>query len=274
VPRTIATTFGRVEVARGRFRCQGCWHRWCPANQLFTQLKGGTISQPLQEAAMLAGCSWPYRVASRLLKRLSGAQRSRGRDASADQSGRQAASRATTRGGGVDLLLCCKACSSSREVRAADAGRLGWRLGGEPGTAGRNGRESSGRLFTKGGSAAAELLQHVFLESARPAPSPTTTVAAGGAALGGDVWSLAAAWPPGQSGSTDAWWRPLAPASGPSRRGQVDQAGTSTALPTGDQNCCPRRICGGKSVSPFEWRHTPSSSETRERDYQLHLHRS
>ena len=74
VRRTIATTFGRVEVARRRFRCQGCWHRWCPANELFTELKGGTISHPLQEAAMLAGCSWPYRVASSLLKRLSGAQ--------------------------------------------------------------------------------------------------------------------------------------------------------------------------------------------------------
>ena len=29
---------------------------------------------PLQEAAMLVGCSWPYRVASSTLKRLSGAQ--------------------------------------------------------------------------------------------------------------------------------------------------------------------------------------------------------
>jgi transposase-like protein len=74
VRRSIATTFGRVEVARRRFRCQQCWHRWCPANELFTELKGGTISRPLQEAAILAGCSWPYRVASRLLKRLSGAQ--------------------------------------------------------------------------------------------------------------------------------------------------------------------------------------------------------
>ncbi len=74
VRRSIATTFGRVEVARRRFRCQGCGHRWCPANQLFTELKGGTISHPLQEAARLAGCSWPYRVASGLLKRLSGAQ--------------------------------------------------------------------------------------------------------------------------------------------------------------------------------------------------------
>src|SRR5258706_3508492 len=71
--RVIATTFGRVEVPRRRFRCQRCGRRWCPANALFVKLKGGTISAPLQEAAMLAGCSWPYRVASDLLKRLSGA---------------------------------------------------------------------------------------------------------------------------------------------------------------------------------------------------------
>jgi hypothetical protein len=41
---------------------------------LFAELKGGTISVPLQEAALLVGCSWPYRVASSTLKRLSGAQ--------------------------------------------------------------------------------------------------------------------------------------------------------------------------------------------------------
>ena len=73
VRRTIATVFGRVQVQRRRFRCQHCQHRWCPANGLFAELKGGTISVPLQEAAMLAGCSWPYRVASSTLKRLSGA---------------------------------------------------------------------------------------------------------------------------------------------------------------------------------------------------------
>jgi len=71
--RVIAMCFGRVGVPRRRFRCQGCGRRWCPANGLFMALKGGTISVPLQEAAMLAGCSWPYRVASSQLKRLSGA---------------------------------------------------------------------------------------------------------------------------------------------------------------------------------------------------------
>jgi hypothetical protein len=73
VRRSIATTFGRVSVPRRRFRCQGCGRRWCPATPLFSELQGGTISQPLQEAALLAGCSWPYRTASSLLKRLSGA---------------------------------------------------------------------------------------------------------------------------------------------------------------------------------------------------------
>ncbi|MBV9228856.1 MAG: ISKra4 family transposase [Chloroflexi bacterium] len=72
--RVLATQFGRVQVPRRRFRCQACWRRYCPANMLFAALKGGTISAPLQEAAMLAGCSWPYRVAANLLKRLSGAQ--------------------------------------------------------------------------------------------------------------------------------------------------------------------------------------------------------
>lgn len=72
--RMIATVFGRVQAQRRRFRCQGCQRRWCPANALFAELKGGTISAPLQEAALQAGCSWPYRVAASLLKRLSGAQ--------------------------------------------------------------------------------------------------------------------------------------------------------------------------------------------------------
>ncbi len=74
VRRSIAMTFGRVSVPRRRFRCQACGRRWCPASALFKHLQGGRISQPLQEAARLSGCSWPYRTASSLLKRLSGAQ--------------------------------------------------------------------------------------------------------------------------------------------------------------------------------------------------------
>jgi transposase-like protein len=73
VGRVVATVFGRVSLPRRRFRCQNCWRRWCPANRLFVGLGGTTISEPLQEAARLAGSSWPYRVASQLLQKLSGA---------------------------------------------------------------------------------------------------------------------------------------------------------------------------------------------------------
>jgi hypothetical protein len=74
VGRVVATVFGRVSLPRRRFRCQNCWQRWCPANGLFVGLAGTTISEPLQDAARLAGSSWPYRVASQLLQKLSGAQ--------------------------------------------------------------------------------------------------------------------------------------------------------------------------------------------------------
>ncbi len=72
--RVIATCFGRVEVPRRRFRCLACGRRCCPANRLFARLKGATMTPGLQEAARLSGCSWPYRVAASLLKKLSGAQ--------------------------------------------------------------------------------------------------------------------------------------------------------------------------------------------------------
>jgi transposase-like protein len=36
VRRVIATVFGRVAVPRRRFRCLGCWQRWCPANSLWS----------------------------------------------------------------------------------------------------------------------------------------------------------------------------------------------------------------------------------------------
>jgi hypothetical protein len=129
VRRTIATTFGRVQVARRRFRGLGCWHRWCPANQLFTELKGGTISHPLREAARLSGCSWPYRVASGLLKRLSGAQISAEEMRRlANRGGKQRAVQKPG-GGRAGMLLCRPRGFISREGRAADAGGIGWRLG-------------------------------------------------------------------------------------------------------------------------------------------------
>ena len=72
--RVIATCFGRLSVPRRRFRCLQCGRRSCPATRLFAPLRGATITPALQEAAQLAGCSWPYRVAAHLLGKLSGAQ--------------------------------------------------------------------------------------------------------------------------------------------------------------------------------------------------------
>ena len=72
--RKIATIFGWVQVHRRRFRCQACQRRWCPATALFAALKGATISQPLQDAAIQIGSSLPYRAACQQLRKLSGAQ--------------------------------------------------------------------------------------------------------------------------------------------------------------------------------------------------------
>src|SRR5438093_11535328 len=103
------------------------------------------------------------------------------------------------------MLLCCQRGFIAPECRATNAGRIGWRLGGEPRTARRDGRESSGRLFTNGGAADADLFHHVFLERTGSAETSTpTTASSGETALCGDVWSLATAWTAGQSRSTDA----------------------------------------------------------------------
>ncbi len=71
--RNLSTTFGRVQIQRRRFRCLQCWQRSVPANRLLADLGGATVSQPLQEAAILAGASWSYRVASHQLHKLCGA---------------------------------------------------------------------------------------------------------------------------------------------------------------------------------------------------------
>jgi transposase-like protein len=129
VRRAIATTFGRVQIPRRRFRCHGCWHRWCPANSLFSELKGGTVSQPLREAAMLAGASWPYRVASSLLKQLSGAEISAEEiRLLTNQGGKQRAVQKPG-GGRASMLLADLGRPISRAGRAADAGGTRWRLG-------------------------------------------------------------------------------------------------------------------------------------------------
>jgi transposase-like protein len=73
VSRRIQALFGSLHLARRRFRCQQCFHRFCPANQLLEPMCRGRVSPALADAACLAGSSWPYRQAAQVLARLSGA---------------------------------------------------------------------------------------------------------------------------------------------------------------------------------------------------------
>ena len=74
VARVLYTQFGRVRLSLRRFRCQQCLHRWCPARVLLASLQHKNVTAPLQDIAVLAGTSWPYRHAAQMLERLSGAQ--------------------------------------------------------------------------------------------------------------------------------------------------------------------------------------------------------
>ncbi|MBV9230763.1 MAG: hypothetical protein JOZ18_15755, partial [Chloroflexi bacterium] len=74
VARTVQALFGAVRLPRQRLRCQHCFRRFCPANQLLSPMRQGRVSPALAEAACLAGSSWPYRQAAQTLARLSGAQ--------------------------------------------------------------------------------------------------------------------------------------------------------------------------------------------------------
>ena len=73
VSRRVQLLFGPVRLGLRRYRCQQCLQRWCPARSLFTGLHQQRISPGLRQAAVLAGASWSYRVASHLLAELSGA---------------------------------------------------------------------------------------------------------------------------------------------------------------------------------------------------------
>lgn len=204
VRRMIATVFGRVQVQRRRFRCQRCGHSFCPANGLLAELRGGTISVPLQEAAMLAGCSWPYRVAASTLKRLCGAVISAEEiRLLTNQHGQQRAEQQQAEAEQACSSLAEEA-PSAQNAEQPILVRLdgGWVCSREQ--RGGQDQESGGRLFPHGRAADADLLPNVFLERARSAAiSTATTASPAPAALCGDVWSIATTWTTGQSCSTE-----------------------------------------------------------------------
>ena len=145
---------------------QGCGRRWCRANALFAELKGGSISVPLQEAAWLAGCSWSYRAASAVLKRLCGAQ------ISAEEIrlllNRQGQQRAAQQQ--AEAQRVCSAppqpSEATEQTEQFEAFGHGWRLGGQSGAARWHGREGGSGVCASRQSADAGALRDVFLERA------------------------------------------------------------------------------------------------------------
>src|SRR5215471_15544308 len=202
---SIATTFGRVQLPRRRFRCQACQRRWCPANELFAELKGGTITVPLQEEAMQAGCSWPYRVATSLLKRLSGAQ------ISAEEM------RLLTNAQGKQQAMqhqeeAERVCSSpTKEVASAQHAEQPMVVGVDGGwvwsreqRAGMEGKVAVSSSRMQDLPMRAYSTTFSWSDRGVPRQPAQTTASPGGAALCSDVWSLAPAWPAGQNRRPEA----------------------------------------------------------------------
>jgi hypothetical protein len=74
VRRCLRTVFGRVVLPLRRQRCGGCGRRFRPAQGCLAALGPAQVTPPLARAAALAGASWPYATAARVLHQLSGAQ--------------------------------------------------------------------------------------------------------------------------------------------------------------------------------------------------------
>lgn len=74
VRRRVLTGFGRVALVLRRQRCDECERRFRPAQGCLRRLGRGQVTPALAEVCALAGASWPYATAARVLHRLSGAQ--------------------------------------------------------------------------------------------------------------------------------------------------------------------------------------------------------
>ena len=72
--RVVLTSFGRVVIAMRQLRCEGCGMRFRPAEPFLACLEGANVSGKLRKAAVLAGSSWPYQTAAKVLAELCGAR--------------------------------------------------------------------------------------------------------------------------------------------------------------------------------------------------------
>ena len=74
VARRVLTCFGRVVLGLCRERCLACGQRFRPAQTCLAELEGGNVTPELGAACALAGASWAYATAARVLQDLCGAQ--------------------------------------------------------------------------------------------------------------------------------------------------------------------------------------------------------
>ena len=72
--RVLLTSFGRVVLHLRRQRCQACGRRFRPAAALLECVGSGNVTGKLRSACVLAGASWPYKTAARVLGELCGAK--------------------------------------------------------------------------------------------------------------------------------------------------------------------------------------------------------
>lgn len=118
VARRVLATFGRVVVRQRRQRCLACGRRFRPARACLAVLGEGRVTPALGEACALAGASWPYATAARVLCDLSGAQVSH--EEVRRWTGRLGAQAADTQHAEAERLLTPSAEPIRRERDAQD----------------------------------------------------------------------------------------------------------------------------------------------------------
>jgi hypothetical protein len=139
VPRRVLTRFGRVVVALRRQRCQACGRRFRPAAGCLARLGPGKVTPDLGAACALAGASWPYATAARVLHDLCGAQVSH--EAVRQWTVRQGAALAQTQQAEAEALLA----PTAAHLRAARDAQTRARRGGQGGQLGRVGARAPGQ---------------------------------------------------------------------------------------------------------------------------------
>nr|MBF6592372.1 hypothetical protein [Ktedonobacterales bacterium] len=72
--RVVLTRCGRVDLHMRRLRCLACGQQFRPSQPCLADLGAANVTPELAAACALAGASWPYQTAARVLRELGGIQ--------------------------------------------------------------------------------------------------------------------------------------------------------------------------------------------------------